>query len=32
LMNRHLAKHEAWVLGKISPLITFEMAMRELFD
>lgn len=32
LMNRHLAKHEPWILGKIAPLITFEMIMRELFD
>jgi asparagine synthase (glutamine-hydrolysing) len=32
LMNRHLAKHESWVLGKVAPLITFEMVMRDLFD
>lgn len=32
LMNRHLAKREDWVLGKIAPLITFEMMMREFFD
>jgi len=32
LMNRHLAGHENWILGKIAPLITFEMVMREFFD
>ena len=32
LMNRHLAGHEEWILGKIAPLITFEMVMREYFD
>jgi len=32
LMNRHLANHEPWVLGKLAPLITFEMVMREWFD
>jgi len=32
LMNRHLARREGWVLGKIAPLITYEMVMREFFD
>jgi asparagine synthase (glutamine-hydrolysing) len=32
LMNRHLAGHEEWILGKIAPLITFEMVLREFFD
>lgn len=32
LMKRHLAGHEQWTIGKIAPLITFEMVMREYFD
>jgi asparagine synthase (glutamine-hydrolysing) len=32
LMNRHLANHEEWTIGKIAPLITFELMMREYFD
>ncbi len=32
LFNRHLAGKEAPMLGKIAPLITFEMMMRTLFD
>jgi asparagine synthase (glutamine-hydrolysing) len=32
LMERHMAGHEPWTLGKIAPLITFEMVMREYFD
>ncbi len=32
LMDRHLAGHEAWILGKIAPLITLEMVLREFFD
>lgn len=32
LMNRHLAGKEDWILGKIAPLITYEMVMREYFD
>ncbi len=32
LMNRHMANNEAWVLGKIAPLMTYEMVMREFFD
>lgn len=32
LMERHLAGHEPWTIGKIAPLITFEMVMREYFD
>ncbi len=32
LLNRHLAKNENWILGKIAPLMTYEMVMREFFD
>jgi asparagine synthase (glutamine-hydrolysing) len=32
LFERHLAGQEPWMLGKIAPLITFEMMMRALFD
>jgi asparagine synthase (glutamine-hydrolysing) len=32
LMNRHLAGKEEWTVGKIAPLITYEMVMREYFD
>jgi asparagine synthase (glutamine-hydrolysing) len=32
LMARHLSGHEEWTIGKIAPLITFEMMMRMNFD
>jgi len=32
LMTRHLDGREMWTIGKIAPLITFEMMMREYFD
>lgn len=32
LMARHMNGHEEWTIGKIAPLITFEMLMREYFD
>ena len=32
LMARHLAGHEQWILGKIAPLITLEMVLREWVD
>jgi asparagine synthase (glutamine-hydrolysing) len=32
LMDRHLAGHEQWTIGKIAPIITFEMMMRRFFD
>lgn len=32
LMDRHISGHEAWTIGKIAPIITFEMMMRQLFD
>jgi hypothetical protein len=31
-MSRHLAGREPWTIGKIAPLITFEMMMRRYFD
>jgi asparagine synthase (glutamine-hydrolysing) len=30
LMNRHLSGVEQWTIGKIAPLITFEMMLRQL--
>jgi len=32
LWARHLAGHEHWTLGKIAPLITLEVVLREWFD
>jgi asparagine synthase (glutamine-hydrolysing) len=32
LMDRHLAGHEQWILGKIAPIITFEMLLRRFLD
>jgi asparagine synthase (glutamine-hydrolysing) len=32
LINRHVAGHEPWILGKIAPLITLELVLREFFD
>jgi asparagine synthase (glutamine-hydrolysing) len=32
LMDRHLAGHEEWTIGKIAPIITFEMMLRRYFD
>lgn len=32
LMQRHLSGYEEWTIGKIAPLITFEMMMRQYFD
>lgn len=32
LMNRHLSGQEEWTIGKIAPLITFEMMLRQHFD
>lgn len=32
LMERHISGREQWTIGKIAPLITFEMVMREYFD
>jgi asparagine synthase (glutamine-hydrolysing) len=32
LMNRHLSGMEEWTIGKIAPVITYEMMLREYFD
>jgi asparagine synthase (glutamine-hydrolysing) len=32
LMDRHLAGYEIHTIGKIAPIMTFEMMMRRLFD
>jgi asparagine synthase (glutamine-hydrolysing) len=32
LFSRHLSGAEEWTIGKIAPIITFEMMMRYLFD
>lgn len=32
LLNRHLSGQEEWTIGKIAPLMTFEMVMRKFFD
>lgn len=32
LMDRHLARHEVHTIGKIAPIMTFEMMMRRFFD
>jgi asparagine synthase (glutamine-hydrolysing) len=32
LLERHMSGQELWTIGKISPLMTLELLMRELFD
>ncbi len=32
LMDRQLARNEEWIIGKIAPLLTYEMVLREFFD
>lgn len=32
LMERHMEGREEWTIGKISPLISLEMVMQNLFD
>ncbi len=32
IYDRHLSGREIWTIGKIAPLITFEMMMRKFFD
>lgn len=32
LMARHMSGREEWTIGKIAPLITLEMVLREYFD
>ncbi len=32
LMDRHLSKQEEWTIGKIAPIITYEMMLRRYYD
>jgi len=32
IFERHMCGREIWTIGKIAPLITFEMMMRKFFD
>ena len=32
LMNRHLSLNEEWTIGKIAPIITYEMMLRKYYD
>jgi asparagine synthase (glutamine-hydrolysing) len=32
LMKRHLSRLEEWTIGKIAPLITYEMMLRRFYD
>jgi asparagine synthase (glutamine-hydrolysing) len=32
LMQRHLSNLEEWTIGKIAPLITYEMMLRRYYD
>lgn len=32
LMQRHLSNLEEWTIGKIAPLITYEMMLRRFYD
>ncbi|MBN1217554.1 MAG: hypothetical protein JXM69_01385 [Anaerolineae bacterium] len=32
LMNRHLSGLEEWTIGKIAPVITYEMMLRRFYD
>jgi asparagine synthase (glutamine-hydrolysing) len=32
LMDRHLCGFEQWTIGKIAPIITYEMMLRRLYD
>jgi asparagine synthase (glutamine-hydrolysing) len=32
LMDRHLSGTEEWTVGKIAPLMTYEMMLRRLYD
>lgn len=32
LMDRHMSGREEWTIGKIAPIISFELMMRLLFD
>ncbi len=32
LMSRHLSGQEQWTIGKIAPLMTYEMMLRQMLD
>lgn len=32
LMQRHLSNLEEWTIGKIAPLMTYEMMLRRFYD
>jgi asparagine synthase (glutamine-hydrolysing) len=32
LMDRHLSGLEEWTIGKIAPIMTYEMMLRKLYD
>lgn len=32
IFDRHMGGHEIWTIGKIAPMITFEMMLRRFFD
>lgn len=32
LMDRHLSGREEWTIGKIAPIVTYEMMLRRFFD
>ena len=32
LMNRHLSGLEEWTIGKIAPIMTYEMMLRQFYD
>jgi asparagine synthase (glutamine-hydrolysing) len=32
LMDRHLSSREQWTIGKIAPIISYEMMLRRLYD
>jgi asparagine synthase (glutamine-hydrolysing) len=32
LMNRHLSRLEEWTIGKIAPVMTYEMMLRRFCD
>lgn len=32
LMDRHLSGLEEWTIGKIAPIMTYEMVLRRFYD
>jgi asparagine synthase (glutamine-hydrolysing) len=32
LMKRHLSGYEEWTIGKIAPIITYELMLRKFYD